>query len=170
MLRFAIQPLAIDFLTGVWYFILFVLAIFSYTVIFQFFAIDGHKKAAEMLGGPKCELKDAMRRSRYLWSTTKSATDGLGSFLGNKIDIHANHRWIESFFELCHWCGYQVLIRKDSDADIEEKSSNAYNGEILNKIVERDDAYLKDNTINDFQNETILSNFEEEALEAKFRL
>lgn len=79
MLHFAIQPLAIDFLTGVWYFILFVLAIFSYTVIFQFFAIDGHKKAAEMFGGPKCELKDAMRRSRYsykrhYYSKTSPAT------------------------------------------------------------------------------------------------
>lgn len=142
-----ITPLLIDFFVSIWYTIWIVVAGMIYIGIFKYFTkIGGRKEAAKLLGAPGVPINKAMRRY-------KDADSGLLSFIGywgnnqKQRIIKADEKWIKSFCEVCHWCGYQVVIRKDSDTDIENKDSKAYDEKLIQDISEKH-FELNDKSIN----------------------
>lgn len=123
----------IEIFSVIWYIILLVIATMIYVAIFKFFTkLGGRKKAAQLLGAPGVPIEKAMHRyhdsdegfSRFIYKQKKKSD----------CIIDVNKKWVKSFFEVCHWCGFQVVIRKDSDSDIEESSSKAYDENILENL------------------------------------
>lgn len=158
-----IQPLIIETFSFIWYTLLFGAAFWIYVAIFRFFAKEGRIKAAKLFGAPGGELKYATYRR-------KDADEGLYNFFVNeKWKRKIDYKWVKRFFEVCHWCGYQVLIRKDSDIDIENTSSIIHDYEILEQI-SKDNAYLLGDTIEKFKEKCNKVMQLEEKLQVKFEL
>lgn len=131
ILLITISSFIIDFFVDIWYCLLIAISLYCYVSIFLYFKkVSSHKKITQLLDAPNIPLRKAMRRYA-------DADKELYSFLGydnNENLLSLNHKWIKSFFEVCHWCGYQVLIRKDSKSDIEDSSSIAYDEKFLKDL------------------------------------
>ena len=128
------MELIVDMFVMIWYTFLLGIAGMIYFFIFKYFTkIGGGNKAAKLLGAPGIDLKEAMHRN-------KDADAGFLSFIGyfgikwNERNITADDKWIKYFFEVCHWCGYQVMIIKESEGDIEDPSSKAYDEKLVEKL------------------------------------
>ena len=99
-----------------------------FVMIFKLCYDRGRRKASKLFVSSGGELKHAIYSS-------KKVDDGLYSFLPNEIEkYNIDKEWVKRFFKVSHWCGYQVLIRKDSDVDLENTTSIAYDMEIVNKL------------------------------------
>lgn len=123
-----ITPLLIGFFVSIWYTFWIVVAGMIYIGIFKYFTkIGGRKEAAKILGAPGVPLEKAMRRY-------KDPDVGLYTFLNKNTGLKIGGNWSKSFCEVCHWCGFQVVIRKDSDTDIENPESKAYDIVLLENM------------------------------------
>ena len=96
--------------------------------IFKYYSGRGRRKASKLFKSSGGELKHAIY-------SHKKVDEGLYSFLPNEIEKqNIDKEWVKRFFKVSHWCGYQVLIRKESNVDLEKTTSIAYDMEIINKL------------------------------------
>lgn len=116
--------------------------------IFKHYSGRGRRKASKLFNSSGGELKHAIY-------SRKKVDEGLYSFLPNEIEKqNIDKEWVKRFFKVSHWCGYQVLIRKDSDVDLEETTSIAYDIEIVNKLNKINDPLFTE-TVVDIYNRKI---------------
>ncbi len=122
-----------------------VMLMFAVLFLFEIFrhcSNRGRRKASEAFASSGGELKHTIY-------SRKEVDEGLYSFLFNEIEEpNIDKEWVKHFLKVCHWCGYQVLVRKDSDMDIEEKTSMACDAEIVNKLEEINEPIFSEAVVN----------------------
>lgn len=113
-------------LISLWFTFCLFVTFFIYFWIFKGFTwIGGRKKAKKLLRSPKKYLEDFVNTftMNYAWKVFKAVE---GDDKGEKnLSLSVETKWVDIFIQLCHWTGYQVIIRKDSEKDIESLESEA---------------------------------------------
>lgn len=164
MICISMIPLFIDFLISLWYTFWIIVAGMIYIGLFKIFTrIGGRKKAGEVLGGPGKNLEECI--NRYDDNYTGEILKSIGYENKRKCILSMDRKWTNYFIQLCHWSGYQLVLRKDSEYDIESKDSELYNMDSLKELDGKFVAY------NSKTKETARKLREsEEDLEQKFKL
>lgn len=112
------------------------IALIVYKVIFLFFVkVGGRNEASRLLGAPckpiekvvkKRECKQAWRMRNFI---EKDST--------NSSKLSIDWKWVDVFINTCHWCGLQVILRRDGEEDIESTISIANDEVFLEKVSEK---------------------------------
>lgn len=125
-------PLEIGIFISIWYTFWIVVVGMIYIGIFKWFTkIGGRRKAKKILRAPDKNLERFINRYdlKYAWKVYK-AVEGEDR-RNTKCGVSVDSKWMDTFIQLCHWCGYQVVIRKDSEKDIEPENSDTFDMNFL---------------------------------------
>lgn len=130
-------PLDIGIFVSIWYTFWIVVAGMIYIGIFKWFTrIGGRNEAKKLLRSPKKNLEDFVNQydMKYAWKVYK-AVEG-DNRAKTKCGLSVDSKWMDIFIQLCHWTGYQVVIRKDAESDIEEMGAESFDMNYLEKFSE----------------------------------
>lgn len=125
-------PLEIGIFISIWYTFWIVVAGMIYIGIFKWFTkIGGRRQAKKILRAPDKNLERFINRYdlKYAWKVYKAVEGEDRRKI--KCGLSVDSKWMDTFIQLCHWCGYQVVIRKDSEKDIETEDSEAFDTDFL---------------------------------------
>ena len=131
-------------LISLWYTSCLFVTFFIYFWIFKGFTwIGGRKKAKKLLRSPKKDLERFVNRfdMKYAWKVYK-AVEGENRNRPKSV-LSIDGKWMDLFIQLCHWTGYQVVIRKDAEGDIEDTGSESFDMNYLEKFSESFVAFNK---------------------------
>lgn len=151
-------------LISLWYtFLTFVVAIIYIGIFKLFTRIGGRKKAGEVLGCPGKNLEDCI--NRFEDNYTGEILHSVSSENKRECEIFIDRKWTNYFIQLCHWTGYQLVLRKDAVYDIESKDSELYR---MGALKELDGKFVAYNSKTIESARKLRKN--EEDLEQKFNL